>query len=36
MRDRKCWIRINPEAQDANPGDRDAIEQGERYFWQEW
>jgi len=32
-RDRKCWIRINPEAQDRTQA-RDAIEQGERYFWK--
>jgi len=31
--DRKCWIRINPEAQDRNAA-REAIEQGERYFWK--
>jgi aspartyl/asparaginyl beta-hydroxylase (cupin superfamily) len=31
--DRKCWIRINPEAQDRTQA-RDAIEQGERYFWK--
>ena len=30
--DRKCWIRINPEAQDRTQA-RDAIEQGENYFW---
>jgi len=30
---RKCWIRINPEAQDRTQA-RDAIEQGERYFWK--
>jgi aspartyl/asparaginyl beta-hydroxylase (cupin superfamily) len=31
-RDRKCWIRINPDAQDRNEA-REAIEQGTRYFW---
>jgi len=31
--DGKCWIRINPEAQDRTQA-RDAIEQGERYFWK--
>jgi ornithine lipid ester-linked acyl 2-hydroxylase len=31
---RKCWIRINPEAQDRTQA-RDAIEQGERYFWKD-
>jgi aspartyl/asparaginyl beta-hydroxylase (cupin superfamily) len=31
-RERKCWIRINPEAQDRTLA-RDGIEQGERYFW---
>jgi beta-hydroxylase len=30
---RKCWIRINPEAQDRTQA-RDAIEQGARYFWK--
>ncbi|HEY8253093.1 MAG TPA: aspartyl/asparaginyl beta-hydroxylase domain-containing protein, partial [Rhizomicrobium sp.] len=30
---RKCWIRINPQAQDRTQA-RDAIEQGERYFWK--
>jgi ornithine lipid ester-linked acyl 2-hydroxylase len=33
-RDRKCWIRINADAQSRN-GDRAQIEQGERYFWRE-
>ncbi len=33
-RDRKCWIRINPQAQDRTQA-RDAIEQGERYFWHD-
>jgi ornithine lipid ester-linked acyl 2-hydroxylase len=33
-RDSKCWIRINPEAQ-ARTGDREAIAQGEKYFWHE-
>lgn len=31
-RDGKCWIRINPDAQDRNEA-REAIEQGQRYFW---
>jgi beta-hydroxylase len=31
-RDGKCWIRINPDAQDRNQA-REAIEQGARYFW---
>ena len=31
-RENKCWIRINPNAQDRSQA-RDAIEQGERYFW---
>jgi aspartyl/asparaginyl beta-hydroxylase (cupin superfamily) len=31
-RDKKCWIRVNPEAQ-ARGGDRAAIEQGETYHW---
>jgi aspartyl/asparaginyl beta-hydroxylase (cupin superfamily) len=30
--DKKCWIRVNPEAQ-ARSGDRAAIEQGETYHW---
>jgi beta-hydroxylase len=30
--DKKCWIRVNPEAQ-ARGGDRAAIEQGETYHW---
>ena len=33
-RDRKCWIRINPQAQ-ARTGDREAIAQGEKYYWRE-
>jgi aspartyl/asparaginyl beta-hydroxylase (cupin superfamily) len=33
-RDRKCWIRINPQAQ-ARSGDREAIAQGEKYYWRE-
>ena len=32
-RENKCWIRVNPDAQDRNEA-RDAIEQGERYFWK--
>ena len=32
-RENKCWIRINPDAQDRTQA-RDAIEQGERYFWK--
>jgi len=31
---RTCWIRINPDAQDRTQA-RDAIEQGERYFWKD-
>jgi beta-hydroxylase len=30
--DSKCWIRINPDAQDRTAA-REAIEQSERYFW---
>src|SRR5471030_2160396 len=30
--DKKCWIRINPDAQAAG-GDKSQIEQGEKYFW---
>jgi aspartyl/asparaginyl beta-hydroxylase (cupin superfamily) len=33
-RDRKCWIRINPQAQ-ARTGDRETIAQGEKYYWRE-
>lgn len=33
-RDRKCWIRVNPQAQ-SRDGDRSAIEQGEKYYWRE-
>src|SRR5471032_2043695 len=33
-RDKKCWIRINPQAQ-ARDGDRAAIAQGETYHWHE-
>jgi beta-hydroxylase len=33
-RDRKCWIRINPDAQ-SRDGDRAAIEQGEKYYWHD-
>jgi len=33
-RDRKCWIRINPDAQ-SRGGDRSQIEQGEKYFWHD-
>ncbi|HEY1875843.1 MAG TPA: aspartyl/asparaginyl beta-hydroxylase domain-containing protein [Rhizomicrobium sp.] len=32
--DRKCWIRINPNAQ-SREGDRAQIEHGEKYFWHE-
>jgi beta-hydroxylase len=32
-RGNKCWIRINPDAQDRNEA-REAIEQGMRYFWK--
>src|ERR1700761_2814435 len=31
--DQKCWIRINPDAQQAG-GDKSQIEQGEKYFWR--
>ena len=33
-RDSKCWIRINPDAQERG-GDRTAIQQGETYFWHD-
>ena len=32
-RDQKCWIRVNPKANDRS-GDRGAIEQGARYHWR--
>jgi beta-hydroxylase len=32
-RENKCWIRINPDAQDRAQA-RDAIEEGTRYFWK--
>ena len=31
--DRKCWIRINPDAP-AQGGDRSQIEQGDTYYWR--
>jgi beta-hydroxylase len=31
-RDKKCWLRINPHAQDRF-GDPKAIAQGETYYW---
>jgi ornithine lipid ester-linked acyl 2-hydroxylase len=30
----KCWIRINPQAQERG-GDRGAIVQGEKYYWRD-
>jgi len=33
-RDNKCWIRINPHAQERGD-DRSLIEQGETYFWHD-
>jgi aspartyl/asparaginyl beta-hydroxylase (cupin superfamily) len=33
-RDKKCWIRVNPYAQERGQS-REAIEQGETYYWHE-
>jgi beta-hydroxylase len=33
--DRKCWLRVNADAEDNKKRDKSLVERGQKYFWHE-